>query len=398
MCIRDSFFPQLVLQNNTCTQNTNKSIKKKKKHLYQTTFLHINKLNLKKYKRKKKKMSVVKTIKDNNIIDEIYQVYEEMMKQQLYQSKIQAQKDFPELTQNFNPSQKTLYRKNIMEQYNNIMDKCIKPLQQIIASSISHLSTLKNNFIKHESLEKFPLTEKGDCLKLHNKMVKYSSQANFKMAKVTNSVVEKEFIKFDRYYDFITYPSKNVSTKQLIVNIQNQGIGDNGIENVANQLQKFSNIQSVSLNLSSNNISEKGAKFLSQALFCMKNLRNLNLNLYNNKLKDQGIKLIMPNIAQMTYLQELNLELACNNIGNKGIGIVSQQIINMRNLNKLWLGVYNNQIFEVGMNEFLHQFNKFPVYKVLKLDFRLNPVTVQNQQALKTIIKQKKIVESDIQF
>lgn len=72
------------------------------------------------------------------------------------------------------------------------------------------------------------------------------------------------------------------------------------------------------------------------------------------------------------------MELACNSIGNQGIEFIGKYILSMRNLNKLWLGIYDNRIFEEGMNEFLHLFSSWPVFKTLKMDFRVNPVSKKN--------------------
>jgi len=47
----------------------------------------------------------------------------------------------------------------------------------------------------------------------------------------------------------------------------------------------------------------------------------------------------------------------------------------MRNLNKVWLGVYENSIYEEGLNMFLNSFANWPVYRTLRLDFRVNPVS-----------------------
>lgn len=112
----------------------------------------------------------------------------------------------------------------------------------------------------------------------------------------------------------------------------------------------------------------------------MKNLRSVNLNLYNNKIRAKGIENILKNMSVLPHLKEIHLDLSCNAIGNKGIEEVGRYILSIRSLNKLWLSVYDNAIYEEGMNEFLHLFSQWPVYKTLRFDFRLNPISKKNYE------------------
>ncbi|KRX08927.1 hypothetical protein PPERSA_09031 [Pseudocohnilembus persalinus] len=330
-----------------------------------------------------------------NAIDEIFDLYEDVLKQKVALARNEVKKQFSQFERIQNQKAKDLIKERAFKMAQGLQVDVYQPVVQL-------LQTVEEQAFKYEFSQKepaqvlYPNREGEVCPKITGKD-RNINENKIQFAKLDEKLHDQQPLVVDRYQDFVNFPLRKVgSVRQLTINCNSQGIGDYGMDHFAEKLAKFINMEQVVINLATNNISHIGGAKLGNAFYGLKKLRSINLNLYNNKIKQKGLDSIMKNFAQLPHLNQLNLEIACNVIGNNGIENLGKYVNQMRSLNKLWLGVYDNSIYEDGMKEFLHQFSQWPVYKTLMLDFRVNPLSKKNLEQLKTIIRHKKIIDFEI--
>ncbi|KAL4502116.1 hypothetical protein ABPG72_000351 [Tetrahymena utriculariae] len=330
-------------------------------------------------------------------LDDVLDIAEDVMKKFMFEFRKAAIKELDDITK----TEKT----SVREQIRNIAKVRFQEFALVIKEPLTQvIKTIREDTAKIEP--KRPLDVNKILYPLHgprSQQDRIQSAPNInrdvKIAQTNERGLIINELKFHKLQEFINYPQDVRQVQRLSVDLDSQGIGDNGLPHFGRILGMYYGCRSLMLNLSTNSITQKGAELLGQGMFELKNLINLNLNLYNNKVKQKGMNLIIQPIANnCACLRELRVELACNQIGSGGMADLGVHLLNIRSLDKLWLGLYDNQIYDDGMKNYLNSFAKCQAYTTFTIDLRLNPIQKNLIEKLKTYIKHKKINNFELQF
>ncbi|KAL4484697.1 hypothetical protein ABPG74_019874 [Tetrahymena malaccensis] len=123
------------------------------------------------------------------------------------------------------------------------------------------------------------------------------------------------------------------------IGLQSKNIQNDGLQQIAQTLEKHSRITNLTLNLRENDIQVQGAKLIASALHKLSNITSMTLDFTENNIQTEGAKEIALSLQKLQKITNLNLNLCGNDIQDEGakyISLALQKCHKISNL-ALWL-------------------------------------------------------------